>query len=295
MLAGAAADPDESGFELVRLPRGPGHVRMAWLEHEAPLRATVLMGACLEDIVLDALARHDALAAHAAVGAWHECLVAASHESDIETPPNPFCRAGRRLLLPPEYVDVGLSNFIIDDHGDHHYVDQEWHGTGGVEVDIVVMRALLLLGATLVHRGLEHPWSPLTTPEDIAMEFAAALGVSDPHEAARAALDAEEEFQLRVAAGPLFKRDAGALRRLASSRRGPFKLNWLRLRRDLTRSHEQLAAAVERVEELAARLEHLTSVAERQEDEIQLWRQRWARLERRWPMRIMRSLRRLMP
>jgi hypothetical protein len=81
---------------------------------------------------------------------------------------HPFRDAATRRLLPAEYLDVSLSNFVIDAQGLLHYIDAEWQAPGPIDADLVAGRALWSFAVDLVHRGVLHPWPPSTTVDEMA-------------------------------------------------------------------------------------------------------------------------------
>ncbi len=311
-LRSVAGGESGIGFELVSCSPTTPPTRISWFVHEAAEQAPVIAGRCLEDVVLDSLACHDATSALAALRRWYAHLKSLAGESEVMHARNPYCRPGTRAVLPAEFMDVLLGNFIQDDCGELHFVDREWRADGGVELDLVVVRALLMLGIRLVHGGAEHPWPPSVTPDDIAMELAIDLGIEDPFDAVPVVIAADEDLQSLVREGPLFEGGAGEMASLVRLRRRPFDLGWLRLRRDSLRLQEALAGAGQERDELmktlaetlqtlaetsqtlaetSQTLDHLAVLASNQERNLQEWRARWERLERTWPFRLVRLLR----
>jgi SAM-dependent methyltransferase len=84
---------------------------------------------------------------------------------------HPFRDAGTRRLLPAEYLDVSLSNFVIDAQGLLHYIDAEWQAPSPIDADLVAGRALWSFAVDLVHRGVLHPWLPATTVDEMAEQL----------------------------------------------------------------------------------------------------------------------------
>ena len=309
-------DGDDAQLDLLALRGSSEAVRVGWLVREPRPIARVVRGRCLEDVVLDALAQRDRPRALAALARWYAVLVDESTPSTVADSPNPFCPKGESFLLTPTLLDVNLPNFIVDELGVLHFVDAEWSATGGVDRDLVVIRALLSLGDRVIHGGLEHPWPPLASPVDVAVDLGVALGIESAMTKVAPALAAEAALNELVVAGPLFDRSADAIFTRAHSRRHPHELNWLRMRRDVTRLQEWVAIEQEgraaeqearmaeqearmaeqeaRVAEQEAHEEHvgtLLKMVDTQDLELEQWRERWSRLERRWPMRLMRWMR----
>jgi hypothetical protein len=73
-------------------------------------------------------------------------------------------------VLPEEYLDVALSNFVLGADG-IHFIDREWRATGGVSANLVMARALWLAAAEVIRSGVGHPWSDDTTVDELARHF----------------------------------------------------------------------------------------------------------------------------
>jgi SAM-dependent methyltransferase len=121
-----------------------------------------------------------------------EAVAAADH---------PFRGPEARRVLPAEYLDVSLSNFVVDGEGRVHYIDTEWQAPGPVDADLVVARALWSFAVDLVCRGVFHPWAGSTVDE-----MAERLGIlcESPADAALLARwrTAEADLQAKIHGRP---------------------------------------------------------------------------------------------
>ncbi|MEQ1873062.1 MAG: class I SAM-dependent methyltransferase [Ilumatobacteraceae bacterium] len=97
---------------------------------------------------------------------WRQQLRALEFDTDDAEDDHPFRTPETRRFLPEEYIDVCLSNFIANDDG-LHYVDSEWHASGPVDADLVVVRALWYFAADLTRKGVHHPWSANITVDEM--------------------------------------------------------------------------------------------------------------------------------
>jgi hypothetical protein len=171
-----------------------------WLRQRRPLVQPWFRGRTLEQDFLEACAS-GAEAVRPVLRQWRDHLRRLEVPAPLEevgAASHPFRSERVSWWLPSSCLDVNLPNFV-DTGGDLHYVDSEWHAPGPIDGELVVGRALWYLALDLVQHGIDHPWGPAATVEEIAESLAALCGSGND---ARAAFpEAEGELQARVLGG----------------------------------------------------------------------------------------------
>jgi len=151
--------------------------REAWLSHDPTTESRYVMGQTTEELVLEACDQQDAGALTAALEAWRRFLDdRADTGSNGGSDPHPFRPSAGGPRLPPEYLDVALSNFVVEDDG-LHFIDREWQARGGVARDLVMTRALWLFSQYVIRTGATHPWPDATTVDELATRLGELCGL----------------------------------------------------------------------------------------------------------------------
>ena len=165
-------------------------------------------------------------------------------------PPHPFAGPDTRRLLPADHLDVDLGNFVAGTRT--YYVDREWHADGGVDADLVVLRALWSFAFNVVARGVRHPWPLSTTVDELAQTLARLCGTAAGDDAIDRWRHAESELQAKVRGiDPAVTREelerVGAVSQVSpgSSRYLPFTA----LRHTLARTYEHLGETCRQLEQ----------------------------------------------
>ena len=141
-----------------------------WLRQDPCKNDPFIIGATLWGKATDACRRRDIDALRQSLDLWrqtidHERTVAPEHGN-----PSPFLLEDTRDVLPPDYLDICLSNFVVSDTG-VDYVDREWIAEPAVDADLVSVRGLWLLAQGLVRSGGIHPWDPSLTVAELTVEL----------------------------------------------------------------------------------------------------------------------------
>jgi O-antigen biosynthesis protein len=136
-----------------------------WLRQARAPEAEFVAGRTLEQLALEACAL-GAEPLGVVLRQWRSHLRA--QEVEPAGPDHPFRGPEARRGLPADYLDVSLSNFVVDDEGRVHYIDSEWQAPGPVDADLVVARALWSFAVDLVHHGVLHPWPAASTVDELA-------------------------------------------------------------------------------------------------------------------------------
>jgi len=103
-----------------------------------------------------------------------------------------------RPLLPEQYLDVNLSNFVIEPEGGLRFIDTEWHAAGGVDAEIVCTRALWSFAYDLVVRGIAHLWPRSSTVSEITESLGLLCASPSTSERVLQMLRSESELQAKV-------------------------------------------------------------------------------------------------
>ncbi len=168
------------GFDLRRTDRGlvihadPGGdpddagTSAGWLVHDSTKDGPYIGGRTIEQLALDACQRGDQTSLKDALCTWRWFLDRQLVQSSAkDQTSHPFLSPEDGPRLPPEYLDVALSNFVLGDDG-LHFIDREWQATGGVSAPLVMARALWLFAKEIIRTGVDHPWPEDTTVDQLA-------------------------------------------------------------------------------------------------------------------------------
>ena len=181
--------------------------REGWLEHQPAKDERYVLGATIEELALEACRRRDRGALGMALDRWRHFLDdRIGGAADPGAGPHPFRTADGGPLLPPEYLDVALSNFVLGEDG-LAFIDREWQAAGGVTARLVMARALWLLAMGLVRHGSAHPWPDDATVRELTASLCELCGLEVGGDVLDRLLPAEVELQHLVTG-----RDRGALR-----------------------------------------------------------------------------------
>jgi hypothetical protein len=137
-----------------------------WLRQARAPDTAFVSGRTIEQQALDACTR-GAEDLGRVLRRWRSHLRSLEQDA-VAAPDHPFRGPASQRCLPAEYLDVSLSNFVVDDLGRLHYVDSEWQAPGPVDADLVAARALWAFAVDLVHHGVSHPWPPASTVDELA-------------------------------------------------------------------------------------------------------------------------------
>lgn len=160
---------DQDGLRI-RSSGHPGHRhdRAAdWLIHDPVKDEPYRIGPTMEQMAIEACARSDQDALKDALCSWRWYLDQHAVPRVDRVVEHPFLGPDDDPHFPPEFVDVALSNFVLDDEG-LHFIDREWQAPAGVAAHLVMVRALWLLAAHVIRSATHHPWSDHITVDQLA-------------------------------------------------------------------------------------------------------------------------------
>ena len=138
-----------------------------------------LPGPTLEQVALQCLRDGDRRALAEVLSRW--VAVAEAVAADVNVPDSdahPYLPAGRRRVLPGDHLDLGLDNLAgANGDGPPTFVDDEWDAAGGVDLQLVAIRACWKLASVAVNSGTRHPWPASTSVDDLAVAFCDLLPI----------------------------------------------------------------------------------------------------------------------
>ena len=80
--------------------------------------------------------------------------------------------------LARRHLDLGLDNLAgADSGGPPSFVDDEWEAVGGVDLQLVSIRACWKLASVAVGSGTRHPWPAATPVDALATAFCDLLPI----------------------------------------------------------------------------------------------------------------------
>jgi len=153
---------------------GPGDLSAprgeAWLQQNPSNDQAFIIGATIHDEAVAACRRRDAESLRRVLDLWRRTVDEARTAAAPAGGANPFLLEATRETLPPEYLDLSLSNFIVS--GTRvDFIDREWLALPAVDADLVSVRGLWLLAQDLVRGGGIHPWDPGLTVDELTIEL----------------------------------------------------------------------------------------------------------------------------
>ncbi len=205
---GATPDGDPPDVVSASVVARDRVLQRGWLSQDRESRQPRILGRTVEQLALDAL--EDSPAAVAEVlQAWRNHLRAVEVEVDhgadgqggTAVPEHPFAGPSTRRLLPEDHLDVDLANLVAagaDASAPLAHIDLEWRAAGGVDADLVCLRALWSFAFALVAKGVRHPWPLSSTVYELAQVLARTAGVPASNEALDRLRRAEAELQAKV-------------------------------------------------------------------------------------------------
>lgn len=164
----------------------------AWLSQRLAKDEAYIAGGTVLDAALEACRGRDADALRTTLVAWRSFLDEHRTAPPPGAPEHPYLSASTREVLPPDHLDLSLSNFVVGADG-LVFVDREWLAEPAVDADLVSHRALWLLAQRLVTDGGVHPWDPSLTVPELTVELGRLAGLASEPDFDRLA-DAEGEL-----------------------------------------------------------------------------------------------------
>lgn len=179
---------------------GPGDLysprKDGWLEQNPRNDQRFVIGTTIWEQATSVCRNRDAQALRGVIELWRRAIDRERSEAGAYESTNPFLLTDTREVLPPDHLDICLSNFVVSDKG-IAFVDREWIAAPAVDADLVSVRGLWLLAQGLVRGGGIHPWDPGLTVDELTIELGRLVGLP-----AAEHLDhlyqAESEFMQRV-------------------------------------------------------------------------------------------------
>jgi SAM-dependent methyltransferase len=142
----------------------------AWLRQDPQNDQSFLIGETIWERATAACRERDAEALREVLNLWRRTIDRERSGAVVHPDTNPFLLATTREVLPPDYLDLCLSNFIATEEG-VSFIDREWVADPAVDADLVSIRGLLLLAQGLVRGGGIHPWDPGLTVDELTIEL----------------------------------------------------------------------------------------------------------------------------
>jgi SAM-dependent methyltransferase len=299
-----------------------------WLVHDPAKNDRYIVGPTIEEMVLEACESGDSQRIKDVLCSWRWFV---EHESDPRTDRaagHPFLAAEDESILPEDFLDVALSNFVLSGDG-IHFIDREWRAVGGVSASLVMVRALWLLAADVIRSGIGHPWADDVTVDDLAVRFGELCGLEVSRDsltrmrAAEVALQhmvtgrppaevetdlgfladlsrASEEVTVRLPFTRLRERVADLQHRLTelhdSSTRREHELNHLlgESRESAERMRGELEVAREHLAGTQRELDTHKAELESAREELKMWRSWRESFDRKLPVRLYRGALRIL-
>ncbi len=180
-----------------RLHEGEGRPEAGWLTQTVAEERPYRFGPTLEQLFLSAAGDRDEERMAEILGRWREELRGQERPRDNIRSAHPFLDADADRLLPPNWLDVSLDNFV-DEDGELYNIDDEWVVPDGVSPEVAVTRALWWLARRMVMDNIDHPWSPTLDADSLAGSIGRLCGEVLDRDRLESFRSAEADFQTIV-------------------------------------------------------------------------------------------------
>jgi 2-polyprenyl-3-methyl-5-hydroxy-6-metoxy-1,4-benzoquinol methylase len=200
-----------SGDSWMVVPRqGPSSenpATRAWLSNRGHASEQVIQGTPLEDLIVSAIEREDAVRLSALVKSYWDYLVKRV-VAGVDSPPraeNPFTLTNESQHVGGDLLDCVPQNLIADRSGDLHSVDHEWVADGTCSLKMIFLRGLLTTCRRLHQQGARLAFvnAADSSVADLMTSLARLGNVSVPYGAVEVLLKAEYQLQSLVALAPI--------------------------------------------------------------------------------------------
>ncbi|WP_419928327.1 methyltransferase domain-containing protein [Candidatus Poriferisocius sp.] len=238
LLAGDRASDHEDWLGQVEIPEEP-----------------YFAGCNLEQLLLDRAREGDVEGIVDLLCAWRAELTAREAPIDSVAQPHPYLPADTTQMLPSDWLDAGLDNFVVTPEG-LKFVDREWVAAGGVDARLAVVRGLWKAVSAMLSARCLLPWPVTWSNDRLVIHLGELIGDDIDAELLGRWRQAEHELISRVYRQPAARlaelHDAGSRSRLdlLKSPLAPYR----RLEHKIQKQQEMIAKLSEQ-HEVAALLE----------------------------------------
>jgi hypothetical protein len=168
---------------------------VGWLQHHPAKDEPYYRGPTIEQIAQDACRLRDLQALGDALGRWRAFVEELRLTGPVDTTArHPLLSEDDGSPLPPELLDLALSNFVVQPDG-LRFIDREWRAAGGVSIRPAMARALWLFACDLTRTGSDHPWASESSTDELAAKLGELCGVAIDAELLDRLREAELELQ----------------------------------------------------------------------------------------------------
>ncbi|MEE2767742.1 MAG: methyltransferase domain-containing protein [Actinomycetota bacterium] len=127
-----------------------------------------LAGPNLEQLTQARLRAHDIDGLRGLLGEFDSWVGSQAEARPASSNSHPYLPTGSGLTLPGNCIDAGFDN-LVPNGAELVLVDEEWWAEGGVDCDLVTVRALWKLAWRTVSSGTRHPWPSTTSVEKLTL------------------------------------------------------------------------------------------------------------------------------
>ena len=129
-----------------------------------------ISGPNLEQLALESLRQGNLEDFESLLSMFDNWLASNTCTPSANSETHPFLTDLSAEVLGEEFIDCGFDNLVLED-GKLKLIDDEWVASGGVNVDLVIARALHRLSYSIVASGSKTPWTLNMSVEDLASKF----------------------------------------------------------------------------------------------------------------------------
>jgi SAM-dependent methyltransferase len=147
-----------------------------WLFQAREAERGFAVGIPLDRQLVSAFAVPGTEAAAVVLQRWLDALPPVIEPAGAGAAEHPFAPIDGEPALPPECIDLKLSNFIESADG-VHFIDDEWRTRGPVSRDLAVLRGLWWTAKDLIDDFVVLPWGSEIGVRDLTVELGRLGGV----------------------------------------------------------------------------------------------------------------------
>ena len=144
----------------------------SWLiqKNADSLAEEYVSGLTLEQLALKSLREGNLKDFESLLSMFDDWLTLNTCTPSVDSETHPFLADLSSEVLGEGFIDCSFDNLVFED-GALKLIDDEWAALGGVNVDLVIARAMHKLSHSVVHSGCKLPWSSNMTIEHLNNKF----------------------------------------------------------------------------------------------------------------------------
>jgi hypothetical protein len=168
-----------------------------WLVNKGHAHQLIRIGECFDDRLIQAIRADDMDSLIAGLTLFDSYLEANRCERALGST-HPFISNDTKNTLPGEFLDCTFKNLVLDAQDSLHFIDREWTVHGGIDEELIQVRAYTELALRIAVTGMRSRWNPLMTIGDLVQSIRRLVGDGWTADVILRYASAEDELQQLV-------------------------------------------------------------------------------------------------